>query len=80
MATKPAPLNTFLQQPAKPAAKPEPIEPESAQEVLRQKIFRLTPAQDRALKKFCADSDMTMQDVILEGINRVLTARGLPTI
>jgi hypothetical protein len=80
MATKAQPLSTFTDvedSPVRPTALPDP---EPAQTELRQKVFRLTPAQARALKKFCADSDMTMQEVIIEGINLVLKARGLPTI
>jgi len=50
------------------------------EEKLRQKVFRLTPAQDRKLKEYCAQHDATMQDVVIEGINMVLQSKGLPTI
>lgn len=79
MAPQAKPLATFGKQAEK---KPEPVllEPETLQEPVQQKVFRLTKPQARALKKFCADSDMTMQDVVLEGINMVLKSRGLPPI
>jgi len=47
---------------------------------MRQKVFRVNAAQDRKLKEFCAHSDMTIQDVVIEGINLVLKSRGLPSI
>jgi hypothetical protein len=77
MATKPQPLATFTDDPA-PDPAPPMLEPESLQEPVQQKVFRLTKSQARRLKKFCADSDMTMQDVVIEGINLVLKSRGLP--
>jgi hypothetical protein len=81
MTSKPAPLNTFgKKKEQKEDPRPVLLEPESLQEPVQQKVFRLTKSQARALKKFCADSDMTMQDVVLEGINMVLKSRGLPTI
>lgn len=80
MAAKPQPLSTFADEDPAPPQKVELPEPESAQDPLQQKVFRLTKSQARALKKFCADSDMTMQDVVIEGINLVLKSRGLPTI
>lgn len=81
MATQAKPLSTFGKQ-AEKKSDPAPalLEPESVQEPVQQKVFRLTKPQARALKKFCADSDMTMQDVVLEGINMVLKSRGLPPI
>lgn len=79
MATKPAPLSTFANKSA-PLA-PLPVEQVSAQgEKMRQKVFRVTPAQDRKLKEFCAHSDMSIQDVVITGINLVLKAKGLPSI
>lgn len=79
MATKPAPLSTFANKPAPVAVMP--AEQASAQEEkMRQKVFRVTPAQDRKLKEFCAHSDMSIQNVVMEGINLVLKAKGLPSI
>jgi len=49
-------------------------------EKLRQKVFRLTPDQDRALKQACAQLDTTIQDLVLEGINKALESKGLPPI
>lgn len=80
MATKAQPLSTFTDEDPAPPSEPVLLEPESPQEPVQQKVFRLTKSQARALKKFCADSDMTMQDVVIEGINLVLKSRGLPTI
>jgi hypothetical protein len=68
-------------QPAK--AEPEPAPPPTAsvpEAKLRQKVFRLTPDQDRTLKQYCAGSDTTIQDLVVEGINMVLKSKGLPTI
>lgn len=79
-ASKPSPLASF----AKPTAVPlEPAQAVSNTETadkLRQKVFRVTPAQDRKIKEFCAHSDMTVQDLVLEGINLVLKTKGLPSI
>jgi hypothetical protein len=82
MATKPAPLSTFANKPAAVpvASKPADQVAIAEGEKLRQKVFRVTPAQDRKLKEFCAHSDMSIQDVVLEGINLVLKAKGLPPI
>lgn len=43
---------------------------------MRQKVFRLTPAQDRHLKEFCARTDMSIQDVVLDGIDMLLVSKG----
>lgn len=74
-------------QPAKAAPEPEPppaAPPPAAEPVqdvkLRQKVFRLNPDQDRALKQYCAASDTTIQDLVVEGINMVLKSKGLPPI
>jgi hypothetical protein len=80
MATQRKPLSTYTEPAHEPDPPPVLLEPESLLEPVQQKVFRLTKSQARALKKFCADSDMTMQDVVLEGINMVLKSRGLPTI
>lgn len=78
-ASKPSPLATF--------AKPTVVS--SAEQIasdrppadkLRQKVFRVTAAQDRKIKEFCAHSDMTVQDLVVEGINLVLKSKGLPPI
>lgn len=45
---------------------------------MRQKVFRVTKAQDIKLKEFCAHTDMNIQDVVLEGINMVFKSKGLP--
>lgn len=50
------------------------------QEKMRQKVFRLTPAQDRQLKEFCARADLSIQDVVLEGIDHVLVSKGYPPL
>lgn len=77
MVTQRTPLATFTED-DEPAPKPVLLEPESATEPVQQKVFRLTKSQARTLKKFCADSDMTMQDVVIEGIRLVMKSRGLP--
>lgn len=46
----------------------------------RQKVFRVTPTQERDLRKRCADLDITIQDLVVEGINMVLKSKGLPPI
>ena len=79
MATKPVPLSTFANRPATVLAA-LPSVPEATAEKLRQKVFRVTAAQDRKIKEFCAHSDMTTQDLVIEGINLVLKSKGLPTI
>lgn len=78
MTKKPAPLSTFaVGIPA--TVTPAPV-PKASDDKMRQKVFRLTPAQDRRLKEFCAHSDLTIQDVVTEGINLVLKQRGLPQL
>ena len=69
-----------------PVKQPDPVqaslpdvEPEQV-EKLRQKVFRLTPTQDRELKQYCGKLDTTMQDLVLEGINLFLKSKGLPPI
>lgn len=82
MATKPTPLSTFANLPAAspaPAASAATPTP-GPDEKLRQKVFRLTPAQDRELKKYCGASDTTIQDLVVEGINMVFKSKGLPPI
>jgi alpha-ketoglutarate-dependent taurine dioxygenase len=46
----------------------------------RQKVFRLTPSQDRELRSHCGTLDTTIQDLVIEGINMVLKSKGLPLI
>jgi hypothetical protein len=83
MATKPAPLSTFTK-PTAPTAQSAPATSTGsaapAGDKLRQKIFRVTPAQDRKLKEYCAHADTTIQEVAIEGINMVLKSKGLPPI
>jgi len=85
MATKPNPLSTFANPAATvplPSTSPVPAASPVVQqeEKARQKVFRLTPAQDRKLKEYCAHSDTTIQDVVIEGLNMVLKSKGLPPI
>lgn len=62
-------------------AKAEPEEKPAIQSTKPvQKAFRLTPAQAHALRKFCAEENTTMQEVIISGINMVLRSKGLPPI
>lgn len=76
MATRPNPMRTFA-----PAPQPKPEEKPAVQDVKPvQKAFRLTPAQAHALRKFCAEENTTMQEVIISGINMVLRSKGLPPI
>lgn len=79
-ASKPSPLATFAKPTVVPAV-PAPAAP-GAQlaDKLRQKVFRVTAAQDRKIKEFCAHSDMTVQDLVIEGINLMLKSKGLPPI
>ena len=85
MATKPNPLSTFANPTAvaplpstSPSSAASPVGQQH--EKARQKVFRLTPAQDRKLKEYCAHSDTTIQDVVIEGLNMVLKSKGLPPI
>lgn len=78
-ASKPSPLSTF----AKPTVVPSAELAAAARppaDKLRQKVFRVTAAQDRKIKEFCAHSDMTTQDLVMEGINLVLKSKGLPPV
>jgi len=45
---------------------------------MRQKVFRVTKAQDIRLKEFCAHTDLSIQDVVIEGIKMVFKSKGLP--
>lgn len=86
-AQKPAPISTFSQDiatgefvkrgPGRPSNKIIAAEKELNGD-MRQKVFRLTKAQERRLKEFCAHTDMTIQDVVLEGIGMVFKSKGLP--
>lgn len=58
----------------------QPVAKPAEEEKTRQKVFRVTPTQERDLKKRCADLDTTIQDLVMEGINMVLKAKGLPPI
>lgn len=79
MTKKPTPLSTYAS--STPAAStPAVSAPSATDDKLRQKVFRLTPAQDRRLKEFCAHSDMSIQDVVLQGLSLVLKGRGLPEL
>jgi hypothetical protein len=81
MATKAKPLSTYSVPAAAPAhVETTPVAPATDAEKQRQKVFRLTPAQDRKLREFCAHQDTTIQDVVLEGINLVFKSRGLPPL
>jgi len=44
---------------------------------MRQKVFRVTKAQDIRLKEFCAHTDMTIQEVVIAGIEMVFKDKGL---
>jgi len=63
-----------------PSTVPASLGSADDQEKMRQKVFRLTPAQDRHLKEFCARTDKSIQDVVLEGIDSVLAANGFPPL
>lgn len=82
MATKPSPLNTFanVQAPAPTPAVPVATVSSPSKEKMEQKVFRLTPAQAQKLREFCAHTNTTLQDVVVEGINLVLKSKGLPPI
>lgn len=80
MATKPAPLATFAKPVKAAIGADRPAAETPSPDKMRQKVFRVNAAQDRKLKEFCAHSDMTIQDVVIEGINLVLKSRGLPSI
>lgn len=60
--------------------KPTILDATDEPEKMRQKVFRLTPTQDRRLKEFCARTDMSIQDVVLEGIEAVLASKGYPPL
>lgn len=45
-----------------------------------QKVFVLTPEQNRQLKDYCNQTDSTAQSVIVEGINMILRSKGLPEL
>lgn len=66
-------------QPAKEVQPPTPDAPPQ-EEKSRQKVFRVTPTQDRELRSRCGTLDTTIQDLVLEGINMVLQSKGLPPI
>lgn len=68
--------------PSRQPAKEVPPTPEAPphDEKPRQKVFRVTPTQDRELRSRCGTLDTTIQDLVLEGINMVLKSKGLPPI
>jgi hypothetical protein len=67
-------------QPVKEVPAAPAVAASAQEEKLRQKVFRLTPAQDRELKQHCGKLDTTIQDLVLQGINMVLKDKGLPPI
>lgn len=81
MATKPSPLSTFATSapqptPAVPAA---PVASTSgSDDKTRQKVFRITLAQEVRLKEYCAHNHTTIQDAVLDGINMLFKSKGLP--
>lgn len=70
---KPNPLAQFIDEP-----KAEKVESPPA--ATKQKIFRLTAEQDHRIRVFCSQSNTTMQEVIIKGINLVLKKNGLPPL
>lgn len=70
---KPNPMVAFVQKP-----KPDDIAPEPA--LTKQKIFRLTAEQDHRIRVYCSQSNTTMQEIIIKGINLVLKKDGLPPL
>lgn len=84
MATKPNLLSTFANQPASaalPAAVPAPAaSAPAADDKTRQKVFRITLAQEVRLKEYCAHNHTTIQDAVLEGLNMLFKAKGLPPL
>jgi hypothetical protein len=43
-----------------------------------QKVFVLNAEQRRRLDGYCAETGATIQEVVLEGINLIFRAKGLP--
>lgn len=67
-------------QPVKETQDSPSVTQPAEEEKTRQKVFRVTPTQERDLRKRCADLDTTIQDLVIEGINMVLKSKGLPPI
>lgn len=83
---KPAPLSTFANMPAAEVqgddefdVKPE-VSVNGKPVKMKQKVFRLTLAQDRRLREVCVQTDLSMQTIVLRGINMVLYKKGLPKL
>lgn len=65
--------------PTKDAAPAVPVEVKPKR-IKRQKVFILTPEQEEQLDAYCFHAKTTIQAVVIEGINSVLRAKGLPEL
>lgn len=60
---------------------PQPIHEESPEKpAKRQKKFMVTPEQERQIKAYCYHAEVTMQEMIVEGLNMVLRSKGMPEL
>ncbi len=68
----------------KPAAKSAPEAPPAAAPTVAQAdkgvVFRLSPGDWKRLKELALERETTLQQLIEDGVNRLLADRGLPPI
>lgn len=72
-------LTTFAPAVAKQDPAPA-IEPRKPSKAKFQKVFILNAEQNDQLESLCFHSKMTIQAVVIEGINLVLRSKGLPEL
>jgi hypothetical protein len=79
-ASKVSQFSPAAQAQARQEAEAAPAEVVPAKSRNPQKVFVLTPEQNRQLRAYCVDADTTIQAVVIEGINLVLKSKGLPEL
>ena len=67
-------LGTFTRKKAAPAAE------EKHDRAVIQKKFVLTPAQNKRIKEFCAQQEMTQQEFMTQAVSLMFKSRGLPVL
>ena len=65
-------LGTFTKKRAAPTVEEKP------DRAFIQKKFMLTPAQNKRIKEFCAQQEMTQQEFMLGAVGLMFKSRGLP--
>jgi hypothetical protein len=76
--TKPTPAQE--NRPEAPARSRAPRKEEEGRGDRRGILCRLTPAQRRSVREYCFQRDVTLQDMMLRGLDLVLKAEGMRSL